>query len=29
MPTARAKIGDVLLAETDVWETVEGNVYVQ
>ncbi|OQD73639.1 hypothetical protein PENDEC_c014G03962 [Penicillium decumbens] len=27
MPTARAKIGDVLLAETDVWETVEGNVY--
>jgi hypothetical protein len=28
MPTAKAKIGDVLLAETDVWENVEGNVYV-
>lgn len=29
MPTAKAKIGDVLLAETDVWENVEGNVYVR
>jgi hypothetical protein len=29
MPTASAKIGDVLLAETDVWETVEGTVYVR
>ena len=29
MPTAKAKIGDVLLAETDVWENIEGNVYVR
>ncbi|KAJ5885378.1 hypothetical protein N7495_009888 [Penicillium taxi] len=27
MPTARAKLGDIILAETDTWETVEGNVY--
>lgn len=29
MPTARAKIGDLVLAETDTWETVDGNVYVR
>ncbi|KAJ5691967.1 hypothetical protein N7462_001390 [Penicillium macrosclerotiorum] len=27
MPTARARIGDLILAEADAWETVEGNVY--
>lgn len=28
MPKAIAKIDGVALAESDVWETVEGNVYV-
>lgn len=28
MPTAVAKVNGVVLAETDTWETVEGNVYV-
>ncbi|KAF7713445.1 Uncharacterized protein PECH_001303 [Penicillium ucsense] len=27
MPTARAKLGDLVLAEADAWENVEGNVY--
>ncbi|KAJ5618686.1 hypothetical protein N7528_006797 [Penicillium herquei] len=27
MPTARAHLNGLLLAETDSWETVEGNVY--
>ncbi|KAJ5377987.1 uncharacterized protein N7496_005396 [Penicillium cataractarum] len=27
MPTAIAKVGDLVLAEADAWETVEGNVY--
>ncbi|OOQ83684.1 DUF427 domain protein [Penicillium brasilianum] len=27
MPTATAKVGDLVLAEADTWETVEGNVY--
>lgn len=29
MPTARANVNGVVLAETDTWETVEGNVYVR
>lgn len=29
MPTARAKINGVVVAESDTWETVEGNVYVR
>ena len=28
MPTAIAKVGDLVLAEANAWETVEGNVYV-
>jgi hypothetical protein len=28
MPHAIAKVGDTVIAETDHWETVEGNVYV-
>ncbi|KAJ5152764.1 uncharacterized protein N7482_009242 [Penicillium canariense] len=27
MPTATARLGDLVLAEADHWETVEGNVY--
>ncbi|KAL4902006.1 hypothetical protein BDW74DRAFT_181163 [Aspergillus multicolor] len=27
MPHATAKIGDHIIAETDTWETVEGNIY--
>ncbi|KAJ5949980.1 hypothetical protein N7454_001564 [Penicillium verhagenii] len=27
MPTATSKLGDLVLAQTDSWETVEGNVY--
>ncbi|OKP08301.1 hypothetical protein PENSUB_5668 [Penicillium subrubescens] len=27
MPTAKASVGDLVLAEADAWETVEGNVY--
>ncbi|KAJ6115260.1 hypothetical protein N7486_001038 [Penicillium sp. IBT 16267x] len=27
MPTATAKLGDLILAQADTWETVEGNVY--
>ncbi|PGH28924.1 hypothetical protein GX50_08330 [[Emmonsia] crescens] len=27
MPRATAKVGNTVLAETDKWETVEGNVY--
>jgi hypothetical protein len=29
MPTAKASVGDLVLAEADAWETVEGNVYVR
>jgi hypothetical protein len=29
MPTATARVGDLVLAEADAWETVEGNVYVR
>ena len=28
MPHAIAKVGDHVIAETDSWETVEGNIYV-
>lgn len=28
MPHAIAKVGDHVVAETDSWETVEGNIYV-
>jgi hypothetical protein len=28
MPRALAKIGDHVVAETETWETVEGNIYV-
>ncbi|OXV09999.1 hypothetical protein Egran_02239, partial [Elaphomyces granulatus] len=27
MPHATARVGDTIIAETDVWETVEGNIY--
>ncbi|KAL4813150.1 hypothetical protein BDW67DRAFT_168898 [Aspergillus spinulosporus] len=27
MPRAVAKVGDRIIAETDTWETVEGNIY--
>ncbi|KAL4804581.1 hypothetical protein BDV18DRAFT_142241 [Aspergillus unguis] len=27
MPRAVAKVGDRIVAETDSWETVEGNIY--
>ncbi|XHG04066.1 hypothetical protein AWENTII_007347 [Aspergillus wentii] len=27
MPRALAKIGDLIIAETEVWETVEDNIY--
>ncbi|KAL1856145.1 hypothetical protein Plec18170_004014 [Paecilomyces lecythidis] len=27
MPHATAKVGDTVIADTDTWETVEGNVY--
>ncbi|KAL4954145.1 DUF427-domain-containing protein [Aspergillus filifer] len=27
MPHAVAKVGDHVIAETDTWETVEGNIY--
>ncbi|KAL2203092.1 DUF427-domain-containing protein [Sarocladium strictum] len=27
MPRATAQVGDVIIAETDKWEFVEGNVY--
>ncbi|GAD95761.1 DUF427 domain protein [Paecilomyces variotii No. 5] len=27
MPRATAKVGDTVVADTDAWETVEGNVY--
>jgi hypothetical protein len=29
MPRATAKIGDKVIAQTDSWENVEGNVYVR
>jgi hypothetical protein len=29
MPRALAKVGDHIVAQTDSWETVEGNIYVQ
>lgn len=29
MPTAKAKVGDTVVAEANAWETVEGNVYVR
>jgi hypothetical protein len=28
MPRALAKVGDHIVAETETWETVEGNIYV-
>lgn len=28
MPRALAKVGDHVIAETETWETVEGNIYV-
>jgi hypothetical protein len=28
MPRALAKVGDHVVAETETWETVEGNIYV-
>jgi hypothetical protein len=28
MPRAVAKVGDHIIAETDTWEVVEGNIYV-
>lgn len=29
MSRALAKVGDTIIAETDTWETVEGNIYVR
>jgi hypothetical protein len=28
MPHATARVGDIIIADTDVWETVENNIYV-
>lgn len=28
MPRATARVGDIIIADADVWETVENNIYV-